>query len=169
MTPKSNLAATAALEHFTATLAELILTDEETRAALGHDGVRYLFLWHALEESEHKAVAFDVYRAVGGSERTRVLTMKVLRLGFILGSVVELMVSLALDPATYRPGVLRRSLARFRGSSVVQRALWERLREYDKPGFHPSDRDTSELIARWRAELFGDEGALRHRLAHSAA
>ena len=63
------LALTCALEHFTATLAELVLTSEETRDLFGHEEVRNLFVWHALEESEHKAVAFDVYRAVGGSER----------------------------------------------------------------------------------------------------
>src|SRR5438132_1731945 len=34
---KSNLAATAALEHFTATLAELVLTSEETRRLFGHE------------------------------------------------------------------------------------------------------------------------------------
>ena len=48
-----------------------MLSDEGTREAFGDPAVRDLFLWHALEESEHKAVAFDVYRAVGGSERTR--------------------------------------------------------------------------------------------------
>src|SRR5690606_28653883 len=62
--PISNLAFTAALEHFTATLAELLLSSEDVRALFGHDGVRDVFLWHALEESEHKAVAFDVYRAM---------------------------------------------------------------------------------------------------------
>src|ERR1700730_13738401 len=35
--PKANLAATAALEHFTATLAELVLTDEQTREQFGHE------------------------------------------------------------------------------------------------------------------------------------
>src|SRR5438445_10860712 len=50
-----NLAATAALEHFTATLAELVLTSEEARRSFGHEEVENLFLWHALEESEHKA------------------------------------------------------------------------------------------------------------------
>src|SRR6478609_4705194 len=83
--PKSNLAATAALEHFTATLAELLLTNEDVRRDFGHDEVRNLFLWHALEESEHKAVAFDVYKAIGGTERMRVLTMKMLRYSFVAG------------------------------------------------------------------------------------
>ena len=109
LSPKSNLAATAALEHFTATLAELVLSDEETRDLFGHDEVRNLFLWHALEESEHKAVAFDVYKAVGGTERMRVWTMKFLRFGFVLGMAVQVLISLLGDRATYKPGVLRRS------------------------------------------------------------
>src|SRR5438094_5107384 len=46
LSPKSNLAATAALEHFTATLAELVLSSEETRQLFGHEEVRNLFLWH---------------------------------------------------------------------------------------------------------------------------
>src|SRR6478609_7719876 len=47
-----------------------------------------------LEESEHKAVAFDVYKAVGGSERTRVWTMKFLRFGFVAGMIVQVSVSM---------------------------------------------------------------------------
>jgi len=167
--PKSNLAVTAALEHFTATMAELVMTDEEIRHALGHDTVRNLFLWHALEESEHKAVAFDVYRAVGGTERMRIWTMKVVRIGFMLGSLVELVVSLAMDRDTYKPGVLRKSLAKMRGTRLVSRQLWDQLREYDRPGFHPDDHDTTALVEYWRAELFGEQGVLKGQLAGSAA
>src|SRR5437763_11901619 len=72
---KFNLAVTAALEHYTATLAETLLGDPEARAEVAHEGVRNLLMWHALEESEHKAVAFDVYKAVGGSERMRKAAM----------------------------------------------------------------------------------------------
>ena len=169
LSAKSNLALTAALEHFTATMAELVMTDEEIRHALGHDAVRNIFVWHALEESEHKAVAFDVYRAVGGSERLRVFTMKVARFGFVLGTIAELAVSLALDPATYKPGNLRSSLRRVRGTSIVSRKLWDQLREYDRPGFHPNDRDTSALIEQWREELFGAQGTLNSQMAGSAA
>src|SRR5919107_5419717 len=95
--PAANLAATAALEHFTATLAELLLTNEDARSMFGHDTMRDLFLWHALEESEHKAVAFDVYKAIGGTERMRVWTMKALRIGFVLGMAVQIALSLAFD------------------------------------------------------------------------
>src|SRR3954447_20992146 len=110
--PKSNLAATAALEHFTATLAELLLTSEETRNMFGNDEVRNLFLWHALEESEHKAVAFDVYKAVGGTERMRVWTMKFLRFGFVLGMIVQVIISMLFDRKTYNPLRVWRSVRR---------------------------------------------------------
>ena len=162
--PISNLAATAALEHFTATLAELLLSNEEVRAQFGHDAIRDVFVWHALEESEHKAVAFDVYKAVGGSERMRVWTMKGIRIGFVVGLVLQVAVSLLLDRTTYRPGRLRRSWRHFSRSPLVSRALWEQLKDYDRPDFHPDDRDTTELVAEWRARLFGDEGALNDLL-----
>jgi predicted metal-dependent hydrolase len=168
-TAKANLAATAALEHFTATFAELLLTDEETRLAPGDAGVRDLLLWHALEESEHKSVAFDVYRAVGGSERTRIITMKGIRIGFILALTVQTAVSVAGDSATYEKGRLRASAKRLRSSPALRREIWDRLREYDRPGFHPDDRDTDELVARWRDELFGADGSLNHRLGRSGA
>ena len=168
-TPKANLAATAALEHFTATLAELLLSDEETRDLLGHPEVRNLFLWHALEESEHKAVAFDVYKAVGGSERTRVWTMKALRIGFIVGMTVQVIASLLLDRSAYRPANLRRSWRRFRRSPVMRPEVWRQLRDYDRPDFHPDDRDTTALVEHWRTELFGEQGTLNDKLARAGA
>jgi uncharacterized protein len=167
--PASNLAATAALEHFTATLAELLLTSDDTRALFGHDEVRNLFLWHALEESEHKAVAFDVYRAIGGTERMRVVTMKLLRVTFVVGMTVQIALSLAGDRATYRRGNLRRSLRRLRRSPLLGRQLWQQLKDYDRRGFHPDDRDTSTLVADWRERLFGESGVLGAKLVGGQA
>jgi len=168
MSAKSNLAATAALEHFTATLAELVLTDEEARDSFGHEGVRHLFMWHALEESEHKAVAVDVYKAMGGSERTRVFTIKVLRYGFVVGMTIQIIASLLGDRATFRRGRLLSSWRRFRTSPLLSRQLWEQLCDYDRPDFHPDDRDTTELVERWRTELFGTDGTLNDRLVGAA-
>src|SRR3954467_6435984 len=167
--PASNLAATAALEHFTATLAELVLSNQEGRDLFGHDEVRNLFLWHALEESEHKAVAFDVYKAIGGTERMRVMTMKLLRYSFVAGMAVQVFVSVLGDSATYRRGNLRRSWRRVRQSPLLTRELWEQLCEYDRPGFHPDDRDTNALVDEWRTELFGEQGTLNDKLVSKAS
>ncbi len=168
MTPTSNLAATAALEHYTATLAEVLLSDPEARAMIGDSQVTDVFLWHALEESEHKAVAFDVYRAVGGSERTRRFTMNIITIGFIGGMTTQVIVSLLGDRETYRRGRLRHSLRVLRNNPIFNRTVWRRLRDYNRPDFHPDDHDTDALLERWRAELFGDAGRLNERLTGSA-
>jgi uncharacterized protein len=169
LSAKSNLALTAALEHFTATLAELVLTNEEVRSQFGDQAVLDLFLWHALEESEHKAVAFDVYKAVGGGERLRVVTMKILRIVFTGGMLVAIVISLLGDRATYQPGRLRRSWRTFRASPIMNKALWRQLGDYNRPDFHPDDSDTTELVERWRSALFGDHGTLNDKLSTSAA
>jgi predicted metal-dependent hydrolase len=166
---KSNLAVTAALEHFTATMAETLLTSQEIQDAFGHRAVKELFLWHALEESEHKAVAFDVYKAVGGSERTRVMTMNFLRFAFLAFTATQMAVSLATDPATYRPGNLRASWRRFRRFPLVSKEVWQALKEYNRPGFHPLDQDNSELVEEWRRRLFGEDGVMKDKLARPVA
>ncbi|HVB90608.1 MAG TPA: metal-dependent hydrolase [Acidimicrobiales bacterium] len=166
--PKSNLAATAALEHFTATLAELVLSDEEVRRLFGAEVVRDLFVWHALEESEHKAVAFDVYKAVGGTERMRVWTMNFFRFGFVVGMALAVTVSLLGDRATYSRGTLGQSWRHFKKSPIMQKKTWDQLRDYNRPDFHPDDSNTDDLVNRWRTELFGEHGTLNDKLVSSA-
>ncbi len=166
---KANLAATAALEHFTATLAELVLSSEEIRQQMGAEPVRDLFVWHALEESEHKAVAFDVYRAVGGGERLRVWTMNFFRYGFVLGMGFGTVLSLLGDRATYRRGNLLPSWRRIKASPIMDPKLWAQLKDYNRPDFHPDDSDTTDLVETWRVELFGDNGTLNDKLIGAAA
>ena len=166
---KSSLAMTAALEHFTATLAEMILTNEEARDLFGDETVQALFLWHALEEAEHKAVAFDVYKAIGGGERLRVITMNLLRYGFVLAIGAQVVVSVAMDKKTYKRGVLRKSLKKLRKSPLLSRELWLQLKDYNRPDFHPNDSDQTGLVDTWREELFGETGSMNHMLSGAAA
>jgi hypothetical protein len=158
--PITNLAATAALEHVTATLAELVLTSTETQDSFGEDSVRNLFMWHALEESEHKAVAFDVYRAVGGSERMRIITMKIARWGFLISTAIQVMASLATDRASYRPGALSKSWRYVRTQPFLSGEVWQQLKAYERRGFHPSDVPNDELVETWRERLFGTTGTM---------
>lgn len=163
---KGNLAVTAALEHYTATLAETLLRDPRAREEIGHEGVRSLLLWHALEEAEHKAVAFDVYRHVGGSERMRIANMWVIHLTFVLETLVWTMVSLAKDATAWRhPLRVVRGVWRLRRSPFTSRRAVRQLFEYHRRDFHPNDRDTRQLIADWRDKLFGPGGTLTDVLA----
>jgi predicted metal-dependent hydrolase len=158
------LGVTAALEHYTATIAEVLLEDPEAQALLGDSEVRSLLLWHALEESEHKAVAFDVYRAAGGPEWLRIFIMRTTTAMFILETVAHTGLSMLRDRATYNPRTLWRSLRALRRSPFLRRSVWRRLNSYNRRGFHPDDWDASALITQWRTELFGTEGTLTDHL-----
>lgn len=162
--PLTCLAMTAALEHFTAVFAETLLSDERAQALLGATEVRSMLLWHAVEESEHRAVAFDVYRAVGGTERRRIWTMRYIMFSFTLNIAISSSVSLLRDRATYNPRRLVRSLAALRHSPFLTRQVRHRVADYLRPGFHPNDVDNSALLERWTAELFGDQGTLADHL-----
>lgn len=60
---RRQLAATIALEHLTAIMADVVLRDERVVGGAVPQ-YRNLWRWHALEETEHKAVAFDVWKTV---------------------------------------------------------------------------------------------------------
>src|SRR5580658_5959905 len=71
--PEVRLSVTAACEHFTATMATHALQRyADGNMMLGDPTMRALFLWHAVEEIEHRSVAFDVLRAVNPSYALRI-------------------------------------------------------------------------------------------------
>jgi predicted metal-dependent hydrolase len=153
--PKTHqLAVTAALEHYTATLAEALLRDDRARAEFTSDETRTLFTWHALEETEHKSVAFDVFQHVCGKRRVRVGTMYGVHIGFLFAMTMSVGISLLFDRYARRhPVRVLKSLRHLRTHVFFQRDVWRRLKEYDRADFHPDDHDTTELLERWRAEL----------------
>lgn len=158
-TKRMQLAATCALEHFTATIAEQLLRDPQHREN-AHPAVRGLWLWHALEENEHKTVAFDVYGKVGGNYPERA--------GIMVATTV---IFLALT-TWWHAKLLRedKRLFNWRDNLKGVRYLWGRkglfskllpqYLDYYKPGFHPDDHDTRELLDEWRGILFGEGGML---------
>jgi len=148
---KRRLAVTCALEHFTSLLASLVL--EDSRVLEGaHPEMAALWRWHAAEESEHKAVAFDVYKAAGGSTLRRGAAMGVTTLifwGWILLHQIQLMrvEGLLWSPREwFQLGHFL--LAR---PAATWRLAWPYLRYYS-PGFHPWEHDTQPLLDRWKAE-----------------
>jgi predicted metal-dependent hydrolase len=164
LAPQTCLAVTAALEHFTAVAAETLLTDERAQALLGETEVRSMLLWHAVEESEHRSVAFDVFRAVGGSERRRITAMRVITITFTTSIIVSTIISLLQDRAAYNPIRTVRSFAALRHSPFLTREVLHRLNQYGRTGFHPDDVDNTALLDHWTAELFGDNGTLADHL-----
>ncbi|WP_241432234.1 metal-dependent hydrolase [Ilumatobacter nonamiensis] len=153
--PRLHLAVTAGVEHYTATLAELLLGDHRTREVFEHDATQRLFVWHALEESEHKAVAFDTFQHVGGGELMRRLAMTAVHVDFISHTIAMTAVSVALDPDARRhPLRTLRDMIGLIRSPFASLSAATQLAQYYRRGFHPNDRDTTELVTTWRSELF---------------
>jgi predicted metal-dependent hydrolase len=158
------LATTAALEHYTAVLAEQLLDDDAFGAFDVPDELRAMFRWHALEECEHKAVAFDAFRDRYDSEEVRIATMQVATALVVVFALPLLVMSVASDRRSWNPVRLARSVIGLRHSPLARWKILTNLARYSAPGFHPDDRQTDALLERWREQLFGPTGTLTSQL-----
>lgn len=153
--PVFRLALTAALEHYTAAMAELLLTDADLQVLFAESELFRFWAWHAIEESEHRSVAFDVYELVG-DEDTRVRAMKLAGLGLFFIAGWHTVAGVAKDQRSWRGLGLAKSVWRNRTNPLLSKRFRKRLAEYYRPGFHPLDHDTATLETEWRAWLDDD-------------
>jgi uncharacterized protein len=159
------LAHTAAHEHLTAILGEQGLGSPWVQERMTDPEVRAMWNWHAMEEMEHKAVAFDVYRCVGGTERMRIFEMaRVLALSSGPTFLLLFLVSIATDPWAWRhPIKTLRSIVALPRSPLFEGVV-PKVKRYFKSGFHPDDVDHSEMLQKWREKYFGPNGLLLDHL-----
>jgi predicted metal-dependent hydrolase len=155
--PKSwQLAATAALEHFTAMLAQFLLSNDSVLEGAPPE-MAAMWRWHAAEENEHSAVAFDVFRVVGGPRAyryfTRVIVMVFTTLFFWL-KMVEHQVRMMHADGCLLHGKEWLALGKFafRKPGVFP-LLWRAYFAYFKPSFHPHQLDCSPLLERWKSDF----------------
>ena len=145
------LAATVALEHLTAMMAELVLTDGYF---FQNSDERYhaLWQWHAMEETEHKGVAYDVYETVMGKGPK---AYAVRSFAFIVANVIfwslfyrfYYQVLKAENQHLNLRGWLTSFNFQFGRKGMMSRMLPEWL-DFFRPGFHPWDKDNSFHLQR---------------------
>lgn len=150
LSPERQLAMTCALEHFTAILAEMALENPDFFGPMD-DRVKALWYWHAIEESEHKAVAFDVFQDQVGSYWIRSSQMALNTIEFLFFTSLH---SYSLFKAR---GIQRdwRMLLKGMNEMVGTNPGWLRKMgkaywSYYKPSFHPWQRDTNEAMNHWK-------------------
>lgn len=160
------LAVTCSLEHFTALLAELLLTTPQGKEMLDQmsPSHRTIWIWHAIEEIEHKAVTFDVFQAVEGSYLCRVYWHFLTTFLFLL-TIVVLNIQFAINTGNYFDIIGTWQLISFLfispGFLLKAVPLWA---EYLRPGYHPwgngtgtsSDRRNKvvlDALSKWQNEL----------------
>lgn len=151
--PSMRLAVTTALEHYTAIMAEGALAHGSLD--LAHPKMKALLAWHACEEIEHKSVAYDVLRAVNPSYAVRIGGMALATLGLAAFWVAATVFLLQQDAKAGRRVTLDKVREFRRGDdrSVVRDVFVRGLREYLRPGFHPSQNDNYDLAATHLASM----------------
>jgi predicted metal-dependent hydrolase len=151
-----HLAVTAALEHFTAIMAEGALRQRLLDAA--HPAMRDLLLWHAAEEIEHKSVAFDVLRRVNPSYGLRMAGLffaTVTLAGFWAAATATLLAQDdALNLGSFRELKRTREAQGIEERSIARDVFWAGIRAYIRPDFHPTQCDNEALARSYLAEAF---------------
>jgi predicted metal-dependent hydrolase len=155
------LAVTIALEHFTAMFAHEFLAHPEH--FLGAESEQAaLWRWHAVEEIEHKGVAYDTWlhatREWSRWRRWKVksLLMLVITRRFVKHRFRDASDLLAQDDLTgWRA---KAGLAWYLiGKPGILRKVFPAWCAYFLPGFHPWNRDDRALIGRYDGEYAGAE------------
>jgi len=152
--PKIQLAITCAFEHFTALLGGYILRHPEVLATLDEDAAK-LWVWHAIEEIEHRAVAFDVYQAVYGDDKIRRVIMRSVTTGFASLTLYSATRLFLQDKKKSLPKVGGNIFGFYLLGKMFLQLAPEYL-AYFKTDFHPSEIDYTKLIRYWKQRLAED-------------
>ncbi len=149
--PRLSLALTTAIEHVTAVTAHQILEHPDIWTDAMDPSMQRLWRWHAVEETEHKAVAFDVYQQADGSVWLRRLAMVDATFGFLAEIFMRHSLMLIKD-RQFRPTVLLRGFTTLFGRDGFVRALLPHLMDFYRRDFHPWDHENRALLEKRKLE-----------------
>jgi predicted metal-dependent hydrolase len=144
---KIQLGITVFFEHLTATGAHMLFAEPEFARQIHPEALRF-WRWHAAEELEHKAVAFDLLRRVGGGYMVRMVSalMGLLWFGPAMAIMARRMIKADTAPMTDEMRAQAKALNAL--SRKVQTPL---LLAYFKPSFHPWDQRDEAYVAEFYA------------------
>jgi predicted metal-dependent hydrolase len=149
--PLTRLAVVCAYEHYTAALGDFVLRDPRALEQAPPQ-MQLIWGWHAAEETEHKDVCFDLYRAAGGGWRRRVLVFMLVTMNFS-----RLFWRLYLD-LLRRDGCFSGSrflptvctmLRVLIGTGGVGWPMLGAIARYFSPWFHPWQRNNRAAMQAW--------------------
>lgn len=155
--PYAMLLSTIALEHFTAMMADMHMKNRGLFAKADPEIAR-LWRWHALEETEHKAVAFDVFleatRHWSPLKRYLLRCWSMMYITYHFTRNIASHATCLLQADGYTETEARKAVSRFlwRDPGIFRQG-WRSYFAWYRPGFHPWDLDNRVALAEWRAEF----------------
>lgn len=151
------LAQTAAAEHMTALMAHGFFNNRMFADA--DPRIRAMYAWHAVEEIEHKAVAFDVFKKVArGGYFTRVLAMMMVSFTFPFHVFAIMRHMFAVDGVQQRFRVWIKGLWWLYGPGGLYPRLMPSYLAYFLPGFHPWKHGDLAVYRLWNEQFERHQG-----------
>lgn len=151
ITNRVMLASTVAVEHFTASFGESFLQGKLVKNVEGPLGD--LWRWHSLEELEHKSVAFDVYRQIGGDNKMRTTVMR-LSMMTLFWDVMKVAIKILRHDQQLWKWKTVKSMAKFLFSKQgFIRIHVPAYKAFFRDDFHPWDIDNRPLLEHWQEKL----------------
>jgi len=152
-----NLAVTMALEHYTAMMAQEFLANQKHFAGAEPETAA-MWRWHAIEEIEHKGVAYDTWLHAtkdwtrGKRWKVKSIMMLIVTTNFIRNRWQDTLELLAQDGLT--GWKMKAKLAWYLlGTPGVLRRIFPAWLSYFLPGFHPWNHDDRALIGKHDSEF----------------
>jgi len=156
----------AGIEHFTAVLAEYMMKHEKNFYYSEDAKTRAMWMWHMLEESEHKDIAYDVYQVLNGSYPLRISGF-LLAYGTILGLVpfAAFCVPIVRKPQEMLTKKFWKDAKRGVGlvfglKDGVFGSTQRQIFDYLRRDFHPNDHDTTEYLEYYKKKLLTEGGSI---------
>jgi hypothetical protein len=150
---RRNVAVVAAIEHFTAVLGHWILVNQGVEAAGADPEMLDLLRWHGAEEVEHRALVFDVHRAIGGRSIQRATTMMIVAPMLAGWWIAGLRFLMRNDPAYLGSGPRWRDY--MRAAKQCRLPSWRELLggvpNYLRSSYNPSQEFSTELALSYLA------------------
>jgi predicted metal-dependent hydrolase len=150
--PRTALASTASLEHLTAILARRLLGEPRFCDEMDPRMAR-LWQWHALEEAEHKAVAYDVLMAVAPGYARRVFAQASNTFFLFAETLERVAYMLRRDGLLFDRKVWASGLRWLFGKHGILRGMGPDYRAWYRRDFHPNQIDDSALVAEWQERV----------------
>lgn len=155
--PMRMLIATICLEHFTAMLADMRALHTDMFSKTDPE-IERMWRWHAMEETEHKAVTYDVFMEVtkGWSPVKRYVRrcMAMALISYFFTRNIATYSTWMLEADGYTPEEAEKAVKAFlwKKPGFFARG-WKIWISWFKPGFHPWDHDNRALMDEWRSEF----------------
>ncbi len=145
-TPIVQLAATVVLEHITAMFAAGSMRNSRWMDG-AHPGMAEIWQWHAIEETEHKSVAYDVYLAIGGERKMLRQLMRIIRMRFPYHVFLSICQMRRMEgKPVLSLSFWREGYAFLFGKNGIIREVAKDFRLFYRDDFHPWMLDNRELL-----------------------